>query len=206
MGVAGAAQHGLSIKTVELTYDQGSHRVTRVAEASMIVQFGPGIFGHGGIRQSGLKLGMRIRRAHVSAEVSFTTGAATSATQAAPAPGQYTPLVEDPQVTQELAALFGIDRCRFLFWSKPNEQWIGFKIDKNSVPPPVAPQANDRLFFRTVLGRFDTNDVKDCEVLPIVAGFGNVPLQQHYALGIAVYTRGRAAGAPLFDTQVLGDS
>jgi hypothetical protein len=209
MGVAGSgpgAQFGLSNKTVDMTYDTSSHSVTRVSEASMIVQFGPGVFGHDTIRQRNLKLGVRIRRAHISAQLAVTTGSVTSPTQPPPPAGQYLPQTEDPLVTQELVALFGVDSCRFLFWSRPTERWIGFTIAGNTLPIAVSPAANDRLFFRIVLGRLDTSHVKDCELVPVIAGFGNAPLQQHYALGLSVYSRGVAAGAPTFDAQVLGNA
>jgi hypothetical protein len=206
MGVAGSGPHGLSIKTIEMTYDAGSHHVTRVSEAGIIFQFGAGVGDHSAIRQRGLKLGFRIRRAHVSAQMAFTTGATTSGGQPAPPAAQYVPLTQDPQVTQELISIFGTDSCRFLFWSWPTEQWIGFNIAASSIPAPVSPAAADRLFFRIVLGRLDTSHVKDCDLVPVVAGFGDVPLQQHYALGLSVYSKGPAAGGPVFDTQMLGNS
>lgn len=206
MGVVGLGSHGLSIKTIEMTYDAMSHRVTRVSEAGIIFQFGPGVGDHSAIRQRGLKLGFRIRRAHGSAQMAFTTGATTSGGQPAPPAAQYVPLSESPQVTQELISIFGSDSCRFLFWSWPTERWIGFNIAATSIPAPVNPQSADRLFFRIGLGRLDTSHVKDCELVPVVAGFGDIPLQQHYALGLSVYSRGPAAGGPMFDTQVLGNS
>lgn len=204
MGVATNAPQGLSIKTIQMTYDTSSGRVTRVSEAGIVLAFGSGVADHSAIRQKGLKLGFRIRRAHTSAEVAFTTGAATPPNQTGPPPAQYVVLAEDSQVTQELQAVFGTDRCRILWFSWPNERWIGFKISGGTIPSPVSPSSLDRLFFRIVLGQFSTIHPRDCDVLPVVATLGDMTFQQHYALGVSVYTKGSAAGAPLFDTQVLG--
>ena len=206
MGVGGSSPHGLSIKTVDMTYDASTHRVTRVSEAGIIIVFGPNVADHSKIRQDGLKIGFRIRSTHGSAQVAFTTGAATSNTQPPPPPAQYTVLSEDPATTQELYSIFGVDTCRFLFWTRKTERWIGFNIATSQIPPPVSPASADRLFFRITLRRLDTSHVKDCDVVPVVAGFGTDPLQQHYALGVSFYTRGPGASAPTFDAQVLGNS
>jgi hypothetical protein len=205
MGVGGAGPQGLSIKTIQMAHDTSSGRVTRVSEAGIVFQFGSGVGDHSAIRLRGLKLGFRIRRAHTSADVAFTTGAATTApAQTGPPPAQYMSLTEDTQVTQELRTVFGTDRCRLLWFSWPTERWIGFSISGNSIPPAVTPASSDRLFFRIVLGHFSTIHQRECDVLPVVATMGDIPFQQHYALGISVYTRGSTAGAPVFDTQVLG--
>jgi hypothetical protein len=82
MGVGGAGPHGLSIKTIEMTYDAGTHRVTRVSEAGIIFQFGPGVGDHSGIRLPGLKLGFRIRRAHVRPDARMVLTEAAAAFRA----------------------------------------------------------------------------------------------------------------------------
>jgi len=204
------------LKTVEMTWDPVSHRVTRVSEADIIFVFGPGVGDHSAIRQRGLKVGFRIRRAYGSAQMAFTTGATTSGGLPPPPAAQYVALTPDPTVTQELVSIFGVDSCPFFIWpwlwpwpwpwSWPTEEWIGFRIAANTIPPPTSPAANDRLFFRIVLNRFDTTHVKDCDIVPVVAGLGDVPLQQHYALGVSIYSRGPAAGGPVFDSEVLGNS
>jgi hypothetical protein len=206
MGVGGSSPHGLSIKTVDMTYDASTHRVTRVSEAGIIFQFGPGVGDHSQIRQHGLKIGFRIRRAHGSAEMAFTTGAATSASQPPPPAAQYVSFSENAAATQELRSIFGVDTCSFFFFTREMERWIGFNIPAGSIPPPVSPASADRLFFKITLRRLDTSHVKDCDVVPVVATFGNIPFQQHYALGVSFYTRGPVAGAPTFDAQVLGNS
>jgi hypothetical protein len=204
MGVAMGGAQGLSIKTIQISYDSTTGRVSRTSEAGIVFVFGPGVGDHSAIRQRGLKLGFRIRRSHESAEVGFTTGAATAAGQTGPPPGQYVTLVENSAVTQELQAIFGVDRCRVLWVSWPSERWIGFHIPANNIPPHVTPIATDRLFFRVTLGRFNPIHQKDFDILPVVATLGDLPFQQHYALGISVYTREAAAGAPVFHTQALG--
>jgi len=203
MGVGGGGQpHGLSINTIHTTYDSTSGRVTRISEAGIIGAFGPGVGDHSIIRTRGLKLGFRIRRAHVSAEVGFTTGTATTAPgQTGPPPGQYVTLAEDPTVTQDLQTVFAVDQCRLLWFSWPSERWIGFNIQPGNIPAAVT---SDRLFFRIALGRFNTIHQKDFDVLPVVATFGDSSFAAHYALGVSVYTRGATAGGALFHTEVLG--
>lgn len=201
MGVAGAAPFGLYIKTIQMTHDPNSGRLTRISEAAVLDTNFNAIGGHGAIRSKGLKLGFRFRRSHGNTEVAVTTAKATAAGETGPPASQYVTLTEDPQVTQELEAVFRVDRCRLLFFSWPNERWIGFKA--TNFPPPASPLALDRLFFRVVLETFPTIHQRECDVLPVVATLGDDFFNAHYALGVSVYTRG-GAGVPAFDTQVLG--
>jgi hypothetical protein len=201
MGVAGAAPYGLYIKSIQMTYDPNSGRLTRISEAAVLDTNFNAIGGHGDIRSKGLKLGFRFRRSHGSTEVAVTTAKATGPGETGPPSSQYVTLAEDPQVTQELEALFGVDRCHLLFFSWPNERWVGFKA--TNFPQAASPVALDRLFFRVVLGNFRTIHQRECDVLPVVATLGDDVFQMHYALGVSVYSRG-GAGAPTFDTQVLG--
>jgi len=184
-----SAAHGLSIKIVSISYSNGS--LTRISETSVISAFGTLVDVATLIRQIGLKIGMRFRPADAAqASIAFTAG------QVGTVPPSFTPVTEDGSITTKLQNVFGT----------ADGKWIGFKIPAAQIPNVVGyPTADDRLFFRVTLPKFQLAHARGLTVQPVVAVTDNFSdFTGHYALGLSVFTLGTANGALEFDTQVLG--
>ena len=140
------------------------------------------------IRDKGLKIGIRLRAHHQRVSVQYAFGAAL------PAPADFREVDEAPTVTSACEAVFG-----------NREQWFGFKIPKEDIPPLSYPADAERLYVILAIDNFQPHHRMAFDEVPVVAVLASFPgFREHYALGMGIFTLGKLKQSIQFDTTVLG--
>jgi len=142
------------------------------------------------IREKGLKIGMRFRAHHRRVSVQYAFGSAL------PPLGDFKEVDENASVKTACEAVFGA-----------REQWFGFKIAKEDIPPlpdPTKPE-DDRVYFIVTVENFKPHHKLDFDEVPVVAILASLAgFRQHYALGVGIFTLGKKMQSIQFDTSVIG--
>jgi hypothetical protein len=183
---------GLWVKTRLVNYNPGTRDLVRTSEIGVVAAFGALTVAAAAaaIRANGLKIGLGLKPAHQLQSVAFTAGPTGMAVPLA-SPTVLNPV---PAVSAMLQNVFGNDL-----------QWRGYQIAGAQIPALGWPAADDRLYFVISLRNFQVQHALDMHTVPVVAVLDSFPdFTQHYALGLAVFTIGKAHGSIEFDSQVLG--
>jgi hypothetical protein len=188
-----SSPQGLRVETVgDIDYDDANERLVRRTRIVAIRADGTPIYSIiRGVLSSpaGLKIGLNLQSRHDMPTTAHGLAVIRWAVADASAsvPMAFAPLTEVRTITQELRAAFDCDG-----------KWFGFAIPQVS-PPPSSPV----LYFELEVRRFKLKYPWDMYTAHIVAVEGQATFQDHFVLGLSVFTKGRNNGGVNFETTAV---